>query len=94
MNQHEGYRQRIDDIAQQKSVKSIDVKQLSPEQLCQKSFISKGIDNGKSIGNGRKKHGQHRRLLHQLLISPAHIGVVNRIGQNKSQYRSNKGAAH
>ena len=58
-----------------------------PEYSCQKPLLAEGIDNGKSIGNGGKQHGQHRHCLNQLFILPAQIRIVDTVSHDKSQQR-------
>ena len=41
-------------------VKTIDIKELPSKQTGEKSLLSKGINYGKSVGYGWKKHGKQR----------------------------------
>ena len=59
VDQHKRYRQCINDISQKQSIETINFKELSSKQPGQKSLLSKGINNSKSISNRRKQHGKH-----------------------------------
>src|SRR5699024_4027195 len=87
-------RERIHYIAQKKAVESVDIKELSSEELCQQSLLSEGINHRKSISDRREQHRKDRRLADQPFIPFSYICVVDRICQDKGQDSREKRTAY
>ena len=56
------------------------------DKLCNQSLPAKGVNNGKSIGNGRKEHRQHSAVTHNFFQTAGQIGIMDRICQNKCKH--------
>ena len=86
--------ERIHYIAQQQSVESVDVKELSAEKLCQKPLFPEGINDRESVRDRREQHGQDRRLADQPFIALSYICIVDRVGKDECQYSCQQRAAY
>ena len=90
--QQEGYGQCIDHIAQQQSCKSVDVKELVPQEPGDEPLLPEGVDDGKAVGDGGQQHGQHRTAVYQLFQRLRKVGVVHGVGKHKGKHRGDDSA--
>ncbi len=85
MDQQEYWRQRVNDVAYEQTVPSVDFKQVAPGKPGDQSLITERIHNGEPICNGREQHGDDDDGFQQAFDGPIYFGAMNGIREYKPQ---------
>ena len=91
MDQKKSHRDRIDHISGHQPHEAIQIKKLGPQEPGDQSLLSKGINDGEAICDGRKEHWKHGSGPDCLLEPQGRVCVMDHIGQHKGNDRCCKG---
>ena len=85
VDQEKCNRQCIDHIADQQSRKSVDRKQLMPEDAGEQSLLSKCVDQSKTVCDRRQQHRENGSGADDLQKSVREVRVMDRVRKQKCE---------